>query len=234
VALGAIPQANISVLIAERRFLMRIGLRDVLNRASDISVVGEVSDSVEAADGIERSRPDVVVVGHLHDCANPVRATRPLATASAGVGTRFLTLADVRELPLVRGVEYGAMSVLSSSVHPDELTSAIRMISAGYSFFSMDGVEAAPRTRPTATHNVTSREFDVLRLVAKGCSNTEISKRLRLSESTIKTHVQSLLNKLCLKNRVCVAIYAYEEGLVKIGENIEEMPRRYWLAGAHG
>lgn len=230
---SALP-ADIEVLIAESRVFMRIGLRDVLNGISDMSVVGEVSDIGEAVGDIGRTRPDVVVVGHLRDCPDPIRATRAVAAGRDGSGPRFLTIVDVCEPATARGVQSGAMSVLPSSARPDELTSAIRMLSAGYSFFSTDGAEATPRPRPAATHNMTGREFEVLRLVAKGCSNTEISRRLKLSESTIKSHVQSLLNKLCLKNRVSVVVYAYEEGLVKIGDNIDDMPPRYRLAGAHG
>jgi DNA-binding NarL/FixJ family response regulator len=234
VALKNVPQDNIDVLLAENRMIMRIGLRDVLDSAADISVVGEVADSVEAVGEIKRTRPDVVVVGHLHDCVDSVRATRMIAAGCVDPGPRLLTVVDVRELPAPRGVDDGTMSMLPSSARPDELTSAIRMLSAGYSFFSTAATEATPRSRRAATHNMTGRELDVLRLLAKGCTNTDISKRLRLSESTIKSHVQSLLNKLGLKNRVSVVIYAYEEGLVKVGENIDDMPPRYRLAGAHG
>lgn len=229
-----VPKGDITVVLAENRMIMRIGLRDVLDSAADMAVVGEVADSVEAVGEIKRSQPDVVVVGHLHDCADSVRATRTIAAGHAGGSTRFLAIADAGELTSPRDVGIGTANVLPSSARPDELTSAIRMLSAGYSLFGPARTEATPRRGRAATQNMTGRELDVLRLLAKGCTNTEISQRLRLSESTIKSHVQSLLNKLSLKNRVSVVIYAYEEGLIKVGENIGDMPSRYRLAGAHG
>ena len=232
--LKSAPSADISVLLAENRMIMRRGVRDIINSTSDISVAGEVADSVEAVGEIKRIQPDVVVIGHLHDCVDPIRATRTITAGHTGSGTRFLTVVDVGELPAPRGAQDGTMSLLPSSARPDELTSAIRMLSAGYSIFRKVGAEDTPRPVPTATQKMTGRELDVLRLLAKGCTNTEISNRLRLSESTIKSHVQSLLNKLCLKNRVSVVVYAYEEGLVKVGENTDDMPPRYRLANAHG
>ncbi|WP_460395473.1 response regulator transcription factor [Actinophytocola sediminis] len=214
---------------------MRIGLREIVENTADMSVVGEVADSVAAVTEIRRTQPAVVVVGHLHDCQDSVPATRMITAGHPGPVPRFLTVIDVRAVPAPRAPQDSTMSLLPSSVRPDELTSAIRMLSAGYSIVSEDEVEASPaRSGRAATQNMTGRELDVLRLLAKGCTNTEMSKRLGLSESTIKSHVQSLLNKLSLKNRACVVIYAYEKGLVKVGENIDGMPPRYRLATAHG
>lgn len=237
------PPASIRVLIAENRTLLRLGILDALGRAPDIMVLSEAYECADATADIELHEPDVVIVGSLDDCVEPTEATRKIAMGCSVWTPRFLTIVDVRDAVRVEVAQDGTTGALLLNASPDELASAVRMLSAGYSFFSTRaGYDAAAgaaqraaiRARSPDARNITDREFDVLSLVARGCTNTEISERLRLSESTVKTHVQSLLQKLRVRNRASVIIYAYENGLIRIGDNLMDVPMRYGYASTHG
>jgi len=198
-------QSGIRVLIAENRSLMCIGVHGVLCEAPDIEVTGTVASGIDALASLERECPDVVIVGDLD---------YPGTVVDAAVEAGIHVLALVKGLGPTTGL-------LSPDASPGELTTAIRMLAAGYSLARSDRSGRSDGRIP-----MTERELDVLRLLARGYTNLEISRKLILQESTVKSHVQSLFNKLCVRNRVSAVIYAYERGLVRAGENIGLVPPR--------
>jgi DNA-binding NarL/FixJ family response regulator len=227
---------EISILLAERRALLRAGMREALDRANGMSVLGEVFSCADAVAEIGGLAPDVVIVGSLDDCSFPIEATRRIAASYEQQSPRLLVLVDVRDSISIASTLNDRIGVLLDNAGPEELTAALRMLSAGYSFLTpalADGPSRPPARSgehsaigPT---NMTGRELDVIRLLAAGHTNIEISKRLTLSESTVKSHVQHLLTKLGLRNRVSIVIYAYETGLIRTGGNLRNVPLRYDL-----
>ncbi|MFR9749558.1 response regulator transcription factor [Nocardia sp. 004] len=223
------------VLLLDNRELMRIGLKKALEAAHGLAVAGEAGSCRTAVRQIAELEPAVVVVGSTDDQPDPQHAIRALINSPVGVSNcRYLGMVETTTAhsnPIGGGSAPGqAGGMVLSRAHPQEVVSAIRMLAGGYTFYPSTGpthdhsVPAEPDSTPTT---ITDRERDVLRLLAKGYSNTDISLRMRLRESTVKSHVQNLLMKLGVKNRVSVVIYAYELGLVKVGDNISELPQRY-------
>lgn len=200
-----IVQSGIRVLVAENRSLVRIGILNVLCEAADIVVVGTAASAADALAGLRQDRPEVLIVGDL-DC--------PGAVIDAAAKSDMQTLALVGGLGTTAGL-------LPPDASPGELTAAVHMLAAGYSLFRGDQPGWPDDRLP-----MTGRELDVLRLLARGYTNLEISRKLILQESTVKSHVQSLFTKLCVRNRVSAVIYAYERGFIRAGENMSLVPPR--------
>lgn len=218
---------RIRIVLAERRPLFLIGMRKVLDEASRI----EVSHQVDTYEGLARHTrdlPDVVVIGCLADVARPPVAARRFLDSSPSAS--ILIVDDGADA--AGRVEPGAprVGVLPLSSGPDEFLSAIRMLAAGYAFFArpdqarLPEPRSAERDRPPL-ERITRREADVLRLLVCGQTNSEVARRLSLTESTVKFHVQNLLRKLRLPNRASAVAYAYETGLINVGE-LSETARR--------
>ncbi|MCO5967369.1 MULTISPECIES: response regulator transcription factor [Actinoallomurus] len=211
-------RSQITVLLAERRGLVRFGLKKIIQESADLALIGEACDYAEAAAAIDDLKPDVTVVGQLADHPDPLRAIARIGA----IRGRSLVLSDPpgpdpREQP-------ESVGLLLTSADPEEFRAAIRMLSAGYSFLGPARRGPNADRADAEAERMTRRELDVLRFLARGRSNAEISKELSVSESTVKSHVQSLLSKLRLRNRVAAVIYAYETGLVEIGSNPAELP----------
>lgn len=202
-------QSSIRVLVAENRSLVRIGVQDVLRQASDIEMVGTAASAADALAGLRHERPEVLIVGELD---------YPGAVIDAA------TEADMQILALVSGLGTTA-GLLPPDASPGQLTAAIHMLAAGYSLSRGDR-QGGPDDRLP----MTGRELDVLRLLARGYTNQEISRKLILQESTVKSHVQNLFTKLCVRNRVSAVIYAYERGFIRAGENMSLVPLRSGVA----
>jgi DNA-binding NarL/FixJ family response regulator len=216
----------IRTLLVESRALVRVGLLNVLSKVPDIAIAGEVTNYSAAADHIRELTPDIVVVGSLGDCLERAVAIQKIAFACPARTPAFLILTEVGHVPPADITQGRPTGVLFTDTTPDQLASAIRMLFAGYSFFnkstsgtlSWSDCDAPSSQHITELDQVTAREFDMLYLLARGYTNAEISRALTLGESTVKSHVQSLFNKLGLRNRVAATIYAYENGLVRVGE----------------
>ncbi|WP_406315044.1 response regulator transcription factor [Streptosporangium sp. NBC_01639] len=225
-----------TVLLAESRTLLRIGLREIVHEAGDMAVAGETTDSTDTIRSIRDLAPEVVVMGPLTDCADSVEATRKIAAEVSSGLPRFLALVDVWDARSFDVTESEVGGLLFTNASAEELRAAIRMLSAGYSFLAPETYQravraatAGPRTPPVT--DMTSRELEVLRLLARGYTNAEISRDLSLSESTVKSHVQNVLHKKHLRNRAGAVIYAYETGLTKVGENLAHLSRRAYPGG---
>lgn len=216
---------TIRVVVVSRKEVTRAGYRFLLDAQPDLIVVDDAPDIAEVMGGPQASQPDVVVfdTGDGLDVSSSRRALNRSASAA-----RILALVDQRR-PLPHDtLGDGVRGVLLSQSTPEQIAAAVRLIAADYTLSSLpQGVEQAQAgsvvCRPEGEDgpaeadlaHLTRREADVLRLLARGLSNAEISAALFVSESTVKSHVQHLLTKLELRNRVHAVIYAYEIGLMR-------------------
>ncbi|MGH3914855.1 MAG: response regulator transcription factor [Pseudonocardiaceae bacterium] len=216
-------EKNVNVLLVDKRSLFRVGLSKILEATSDIKVVGESDSYADMLHHIYDLKPDVVVLGQLSGEHEPVVASQQAITDGLPESTRFLILVDPQEAHALSLRNLPKHSTFVTSTGPYEFCGGIRILAAGYTFHVQkeQGVKetsAMYRSRQPTIEAITHREFDILGLLACGHTNYEMAIHLSLTESTVKSHVQSLLRKLQLPNRVSVVIYAYETGLIKIGE----------------
>jgi DNA-binding NarL/FixJ family response regulator len=212
------------VLLADDQALVRGGFRMICDAKSDLDVVGEARDGAEAVELTARHRPDVVLMDVRMPVLDGVEATRRIVASGSPARILMLTTFDLDEHAYA-ALRAGASGFLLKDVRPADLVDAIRVIARG------DALLAPSLTRrlldrfagslPGATGSpadlgeLTPRELEVLRLVARGLSNAELAARLVLTEATIKTHVSALLRKLGLRDRAQLVVAAYESGLVR-------------------
>jgi DNA-binding NarL/FixJ family response regulator len=215
------------VVIADDQALVRGGFRMILEAQPDIEVVGEASDGYEAVDQARGLQPDVVLMDIRMPGLDGIEATRRLLRdASASLRVLMLTTFDLDEY-VYQAMRAGASGFLLKSVDPPELAHAVRVVAAGDAllaptitrrllerFLRLSPPGSAP---PEGLGDLTARELEVLTLMARGLSNTEMATALFLSETTVKTHVAHLFQKLGLRDRVQAVITAYESGLVRPG-----------------
>ena len=216
---------TLRVLIADDQAMVRAGFRMILEAEADIEVVGEAKDGEEALAAARRMRPDVVVMDIRMPRLDGVAATRRLL---ADVGPQphvvIVTTFDDDE-NLYEALRAGAGGFLLKNAPPEQLVEAVRTVAAG------EGLLSAAVTRrvieefarrspsksppPAALEELTTREVEVLRLMARGLSNAEIAEELVITPATAKTHVGRILMKLDLRDRVQAVVFAYETGLVR-------------------
>jgi DNA-binding NarL/FixJ family response regulator len=209
------------VAVVDDQGMVRRGLVSLLGMEPDIEVVGEAGDGEAAIQLIEREKPDVALLDIRMPVMDGIEAMRRLT--AAGVTTRLLALTtfDLDEY-VFEALRAGASGFLLKDASVEELAAAIRTVAGGEAVLAptvtrrvIDAfARNAPRKQdPGRLAELTPRELDVLRLVAKGLSNAEIADELVLTPATVKTHVSSLLSKLDLRDRVHAVIVAYETGL---------------------
>jgi DNA-binding NarL/FixJ family response regulator len=226
---GGIISSFIRILLVDDRTIVRTGLRVILDKDPDLQVVGEASDSPSALRKVYDLRPNVVLIDALSHTIDAVGMVTALALRNNGKVPGVLLLANEVDEYARRVFQAGAKGLVLSRSTPGQLLSAIRIVAAGYWVAADAGLshlrsrdeswKVAASRSPAAPDEaglgrLTRREKEVLRLLARGFSNAEISTELVLSESTVKSHIQHLLEKLELRNRVHAVIYAYERGLV--------------------
>lgn len=220
------------VVLIDNNALARKGLRGLLEAHPDLVVVGEADDPESGTElsctGLEL---DVMVMNTLSQPGDPVQVMRSLIERCLSSSPRVLMLVDQPEPPRTRSWPRGAVGFLFADSSPQQFVSAVRMVAAGYSLSVPAGPPKSPflcRANDSGTvaddrlRRLTKRETDVLMLITRGLSNAEISVELMLSESTVKSHIQRMLDKLELRNRVHAVIYAYEAGLT--GGGAREAP----------
>jgi DNA-binding NarL/FixJ family response regulator len=214
----------IRVLLVDDQGLVRAGFRMILRAEADIEVVGQAADGEEAVSRTRETDPDVVLMDIRMPGVDGVEATRRI-TATAGPRVLVLTTFDLDEY-VYEALRAGASGFLLKDAPEEQLVAAIRVVAAGGSLFAPSVTrrlieQFARRARtpeaPPQLEELTPRELEVLRLVARGLSNAEIAETLVVSEHTTKTHVASVLSKLDLRNRVQAVVLAYESGLVTPG-----------------
>jgi len=219
---------SIGVLIADDQALVRAGFRMVLEAEDDITVVGEAANGEQAVHGTRRLRPDVVLMDIRMPELDGIAATRQIARAEAEPTARVLILTtfDLDEY-VYDALGAGASGFLLKDSPPEQLVTAIRVVAGGEALLAPSvtsrlieqfaRTRAARRDPPPGLDDLTPRELEVVKLVARGMSNAEIAAALVISDTTVKTHVARLLAKLGLRDRVQAVVLAYESGLVSPG-----------------
>ena len=180
----------------------------------DLEVVGEASDGGEAIEAVERLRPDVVLMDLRMPGVDGVTAIRRLAD-SGGPPVLVLTTYDA-DADILRAIEAGARGYLLKDAPPAELFAAVRAVAAGGTPLSPSVASRLVRQVRAPSDPLSAREIDVLRLVARGASNREIARDLRISEATVKTHLLHLFEKLGVGDRTSAVTRALERGLIEL------------------
>jgi DNA-binding NarL/FixJ family response regulator len=216
---------SVRVLIADDQSLVRAGFRLVLENHPDLEVVGEASNGHEAVHSAARLKPDVVLMDIRMPELDGIAATRRI-TGSQPARVLVLTTYDLDEY-VYDALQAGASGFLLKDTPPDQLADGIRAVAAGDALLAptvtrrlieeFARIGPAQRARPSGLDELTPRELEVLRLLARGLSNAEIAAQLVLGETTIKTHVAHVLGKLELRDRVQAVVLAYESGLITPG-----------------
>lgn len=221
--------ARVRVLLVDARAITRAGIRAVLDRDKTIDVVGEALDAGVAERMVCRLGPEVVLADAQSPDLDVVGMVAALAARCGRAMPSVLLMAQGTDRTTQKALRAGARGVVLSRATPEHLLSAVHMVAAGYAVFAATGFpHSAASEEPWCTAAcgqgtdadraradlLTPREREVLRLLARGLSNNEMAAELVLSESTIKSHVQHLLEKLRLRNRVHAVIYAHRTGLV--------------------
>ncbi|MFG1967215.1 response regulator [Nonomuraea sp. NPDC049028] len=216
------------VLVADDQDLFRGGFAMILDAQADITVIGEAADGAQAVRAATELRPDVVLMDVRMPGMGGIEATeRICATTSAKV--LVLTMFDLDEY-VYDALRAGASGFLLKDIRRDELAAAVRVVAAGESLLAptvtkrliedlilRPGHGVAPRLAARLAE-LTGREAETLRLVARGLSNAEIAGEMVVSEHTVKSHVSRILTKLGLRDRVQAVVFAYESGLVVAGD----------------
>jgi DNA-binding NarL/FixJ family response regulator len=216
----------IRVLLADDQALVRAGFRLILELEEDMEVAGEAADGQEAIRLARELEPDVVLMDVRMPELDGLEATRRLVATGSPVRVLVLTTFDADEY-IYEAMKAGASGFLLKDVPREQLVAGVRVVAGGESLLApaitKRLIEQFVRRPPPGSHapphleELSERELDVLRLVARGLSNAEIAAELYVSEATVKTHVGHILQKLRLRDRVQGVVLAYESGLVEPG-----------------
>jgi DNA-binding NarL/FixJ family response regulator len=218
----------IRVLIADDQTLVRDGFRMILDAQDDIEVVGEAADGLEAVAQSRELRPDIVLMDIRMPGRDGLEATRELLRESPETHVLILTTFDLNEY-VYEAMKAGASGFLLKDVPRSQLIEGIRTVADGEALLApvitrrlieefVRRPPASIRPAPPLLETLTAREREVLDLVARGRSNSEIAIALYVSEATVKTHVAHALGKLGLRDRIHAVVFAYESGLIEPGE----------------
>jgi DNA-binding NarL/FixJ family response regulator len=216
----------IRLLIADDQALVRAGFRMILDAEPDLEIVAEASDGLEALAAADKFTIDVALMDIRMPNLDGIEATRRLVERSPSTHVLMLTTFDLNEY-VYEALRAGAAGFLLKDAPPEQLVDAIRVVASGEALLAPSitrrVIEAFVRRPPPAegvpqrVSSLTAREIEVLRLIASGRSNAEIATELFLGETTVKTHVARILQKLGLRDRVQAVVLAYETGLVQPG-----------------
>ncbi|MEM9747158.1 MAG: response regulator transcription factor [Actinomycetota bacterium] len=218
----------IRVMLVDDQAMVRTGFRMILEAEPDITVVGEAADGQEAIDLVDRARPNVILMDVRMPRLDGIEACERICARSDEGGPRvmMLTTFDLHDY-VHAALRAGASGFLLKDAPPEQLIDAIHVISRGEALLSpavtqalIDEIARRPTSQPDAFPGIadlTSRELEVVKLMARGMSNAEIAAELILGEATIKTHVGRVLAKLGARDRVQAVVAAYESGLVTPG-----------------
>jgi len=222
-----ISGSPIRVVLVDDQAMVRAGFRMILESEPDIAVVGEAGDGREALEVVARSSPHVVLMDVRMPVMDGIEATRLLTAAGGVERVLILTTFDLDDY-VYAALRAGASGFMLKDAPADQLINAVRVIAAGDALLApsvtrllIDEVSRRPAmdaaTVAPGLADLTEREMEVLRLMARGLSNHEIAGQLYLGEATVKTHVGRVLTKMDLRDRVQAVVVAYESGLITPG-----------------
>jgi DNA-binding NarL/FixJ family response regulator len=211
---------TIRVLVADDQSMVRAGFRMLLSHEQDIEVVAEASNGLEAVDKAARFRPTVVLMDIRMPELDGLQATRRILAADDAARILILTTFDLDEY-VYEALRAGASGFVLKDDPPEQLIAAVHIVAGGDALLSPTITKRVIKqfTRvpqpgpPRELDDLTERELDVLRLIARGLSNAEIASELYISDTTVKTHVTHILQKLNLRDRVQAVVLAYQTGL---------------------
>jgi DNA-binding NarL/FixJ family response regulator len=211
---------TIRVLVADDQSMVRAGFRLLLAREPDIDVIAEARNGIEAVQQAARFDPTVVLMDIRMPELDGLQATRRILAANPSARILILTTFDLDEY-VYEGLQAGASGFVLKDDPPEQLIAALRTVAAGDALLSPAVTKRVIRqfTRlprpapPAAVSELTARELEIFRLIAEGLSNNEIAERLFIGDTTVKTHVTHILQKLGLRDRVQAVVLAYQTGL---------------------
>jgi len=211
---------SIRVLVADDQSMVRAGFRMLLSGEADIEVVAEAGNGLEAVEKTARFQPTVVLMDIRMPELDGLEATRRILAGDDPPRILILTTFDLDDY-VYDALCAGASGFVLKDDPPEQLLSAIRIVAGGDALLSpavtkhvIDQFTRTPRReRPTQLDELTDRELEVLRLIARGFSNAEIAEQLFISDTTVKTHITHILQNLDLRDRVQAVILAYQSGL---------------------
>jgi DNA-binding NarL/FixJ family response regulator len=211
---------SVRVLIADDQSMVRAGFRMLLSGEADIEVVAEASNGLEAVDKAARFRPTVVLMDIRMPELDGLQATRRILAADDTARILILTTFDLDEY-VYEALRAGASGFVLKDDPPEQLLAAVRIVATGEALLSpaitkrvIKEFTRVPRPAPPKElDELTERELDVLRLLARGRSNAEIGEELYISDATVKTHITHILQKLNLRDRVQAVVLVYQTGL---------------------
>jgi DNA-binding NarL/FixJ family response regulator len=219
---------SIRVVVVDDQELVRAGFIMILNSQEDIHVVGEAANGSEAIDAVGRLQPQVVLMDIRMPIMDGLEATRILKAKYGELRVLILTTFDPDEY-VYKALQAGASGFVLKDIPPMELLAAVRVVAMGEALLAPSITQRliaqfAQRLSPPESsaeiERLTDREVEVLRLMAKGLSNSEIAAQLYLSPTTIKSHVAGVLAKLGLRDRVQAVVFSYENGIVWPGSTV--------------
>jgi DNA-binding NarL/FixJ family response regulator len=217
---------SVRVLVADDQSMVRAGFRMLLGGEADIEVVAEASNGLEAVDKAARFRPTVVLMDIRMPELDGLEATRRILAADETARILILTTFDLDEY-VYEALRAGASGFVLKDEPPEQLLAAIRVVARGDALLSpsitkrvIEKFTRIPqRERPRQVDELTERELGVFRLIARGLSNAEIAQELYISDTTVKTHITHLLQKLGLRDRVQAVVLAYETRLFEADQS---------------
>ena len=226
----AIHPAAIKVVVADDQELVRAGFAMILDAQPDIEVVAEAANGLEAVDAVARTEADIALLDVRMPELDGLEAARRIC-GKGGTKVIMLTTFDIDDY-VYTALQAGASGFLLKDVRRDDLVHAVRVVHGGEALlapsvtkrlieqFARRPERAAAAAFPpdAATSQLTARELETLKLLARGLSNAEIAAEFVVSEHTVKTHVGNVLAKLHLRDRIHAVVYAYESGLVQAGQ----------------
>jgi DNA-binding NarL/FixJ family response regulator len=219
---------SIRILIADDQSLVRTGFRMILDAEPDLDVVGEAVDGREAVDKAKAAKPDVILMDIRMPELDGIEATRRIVNDGGEEAPKILMLTtfDLNEY-VYEALRAGASGFLLKDVPAEQLADGVRVVAAGEALLApsvtrrllAEFAQVRPRdaATPPAFEELTPRELEVFRLIARGLSNAEVAQELIVSETTVKTHVARVLMKLSLRDRIQAVVLAYESGIIQPG-----------------
>ena len=217
---------SIKVLLVDDQAMVRAGLHMILEVENDIRVVGEAEDGAKAIVLVHKLKPDVVLMDIQMPLMNGLDATRQIIQTPGNISRVLILTTFERDDYVFEALRAGASGFILKNAPPEDLIEAVRVIADGNALLAPSVTrriinEFAQRTPRYDLKNklssLTEREIEVMRLIAKGKTNSEIAADLFVGETTVKTHISNLFTKLDLRDRVQAVVYAYESGLIQPG-----------------